>query len=78
MEILDLSVHRIKDNKYCYCSKTKKVSKPTVVSTAKKVDSMYFTSDYPEIEVYFQDLYHTYQNFHGLSHAGKHSAESLR
>lgn len=78
VRILDLSVHRIKDNKYCHCSKTKKASQPTFVSANKKTDSVFFTSDYPEIEVYFQDLYHTYQNFHGLSYSGKHSAESLR
>jgi len=77
IRILDLSIHRIKDNKYCHCSKTKKASKPNIIA-ARKMDSVFTPSEYSETDVYFQDLYHTYHNFHGLSYAGKQSAESLR
>jgi hypothetical protein len=77
---LDLAVHRIKDRKYCHCIKAKKVAKTTHISTSVKAEQAYFTSDYNEVEtdLYFQDLYHTYQNFHGLSSVTKHSGNSLR
>ena len=80
IKIMDLTVHRIKDRKYCNCTKVKKVAKASHISVSAKTEQAYFTSDYHEIEsdIYFQDLYHTYQNFHGLSSVPKHSANSVR
>lgn len=79
VKVLDLAVHRIKDRNYCHCIKTKKVVKTTHISTPPKTDLAYFTSDYHEAEsdLYFKDLYHTYQNFHGLSAVRKHTGNSL-
>jgi hypothetical protein len=80
VRILDLEIHRIKDRKYCHCSKTKKTAKSTQISTPPKAEHMYFASDYIEVEsdLYFKDLYHTYQNFHGIGSARKHSGSSAR
>lgn len=80
VKILDLAIHRIKDRRYCHCSKTKKMVKSNHIATPAKSENIYFTSDYIEMEydLYFQDLYHTYQNFHGLGSARKHSGSSVR
>jgi len=79
IKILDLTTHKIKDRNYCYCSKTKKVAAKAPISVSSKTEQVYFTSDYQEVEsdLYFKDLYHTYQNFHGLSAARKHAGNSL-
>ena len=80
VRILDLAVHQIKDRKYCHCTKVKKVAKNMHPLSPAKAEQSYFFSDYNEAEsdLYFQDLYHTYQNFHGLSSVPKHSGNSLR
>lgn len=78
VRILDLSTHRIKDRKYCNCVKVKKAVKTIHRSISARAEQAYFASDYNDIDadIYFQDLYHTYHNFHGLG--VKHSANSVR
>ncbi|MCY0969259.1 hypothetical protein [Chryseobacterium wangxinyae] len=81
VRILDLLVHRIKDRKYCSCKKAKKTRKDNYVATSAKAEYSYFNpTDFAEIEsdLYFQDLYHTYHNFHGINSSRKHSGNSIR
>jgi len=75
IRILELSEHRTHDHQYCYCSKkalpTKLVEEKPVID--KK--NMSSVRDYYEVyaDVYFKDLYHTYNNFHEIRTSGKNS-----
>ncbi|MCF2219338.1 hypothetical protein H9Q08_08470 [Chryseobacterium sp. PS-8] len=69
--IMDLAEHEENDHLHCSCAK--KAIQKRVYSQKEiyNIPTNHFVSEKHEIdnEIYFKDLYHTYNNFHGLTSA---------
>lgn len=69
IKVFDLDEHRTQDHLHCHCLKKKQTSKKKytykapkkekIISTIEKIDA--------DTDIYFKDLYYTYNNFHGIS-----------
>lgn len=67
--IIDLDQHQKHDHQYCRCTKKKAVSKKKYVHsvTRKQKDVVLIEKNEADNDIYFKDLYYTYNNFHGLN-----------
>ncbi|MCU7613150.1 hypothetical protein N0B16_01770 [Chryseobacterium sp. GMJ5] len=65
IRVLKLSEHRANDHQYCHCSK--KALQKSADKKSYITKSTVHIVDYYEVyaDLYFKDLYHTYNNFHG-------------
>lgn len=71
--IMDLKEHEENDHLHCSCVK-KPAQKPIYSQTQKEIYGIPknpFAADKHEVEneIYFKDLYYTYNNFHGINSA---------
>lgn len=69
IKIMELKDHQKQDHLHCHCLKKKAASKKKYVySASKKEKSIPMTEKIDaETDIYFKDLYYTYNNFHGIS-----------
>jgi hypothetical protein len=67
--IVDLHQHQKQDQQYCRCIKKKAVYKKkyTHSSARKQKEVVFVEKNDADTDIYFKDLYYTYNNFHGLN-----------
>ncbi|MBW7676772.1 hypothetical protein [Chryseobacterium chendengshani] len=69
IRIIKLSEHQVSDHQHCCCLKEIKTLKTVTKKTTQKDSKTEINPEKYEIEsdVYFKDLYYTYDNFHGFT-----------
>ncbi|MEA1848717.1 MULTISPECIES: hypothetical protein [Chryseobacterium] len=74
IKVVELDEHRKQDHLHCHCPKKKTVSKKKYAySASKKQHTLPAIEKYDaDTDIYFKDLYYTYNNFHGIN-AGNYS-----
>ncbi len=72
--ITDLAEHAKNDHQYCHCKKKEVTAKVKYsyesLSAERYIPNM--EKNEIETEIYFKDLYYTYNNFHGIAAASQH------
>ena len=65
--VMDLNEHAENDHEYCHCEKKVVKEGNHIQAVAKKEKNHLVIEKYEvENEIYFKDLYYTYNNFHGI------------
>ncbi|WP_294201113.1 hypothetical protein [Chryseobacterium sp. sg2396] len=72
--ITDLEEHVKDDHRYCHCKKKEiPVRSPySYESSQAEKYTPYLEKNELETEIYFKDLYYTYNNFHSIAASGHH------
>lgn len=78
IRVLELSKHQESDHQHCNCSKNTEKKRNVALRAEAKEHKLVMSTENSEIEadVYFTDLYCTYNNFHGLNAAIGRSASA--
>lgn len=65
--VVDLHEHAQNDHQYCHCKKNV-ITEEKILSAGPKLQKSIPVAEKYEIEteIYFKDLYYTYNNFHGI------------
>lgn len=71
---LSLEDHRENDHVYCHCEKKARAEKKVYMYELKKTEKTENTNEFIEkyevdTDIYFRDLYYTYNTFHGMGSA---------
>lgn len=78
IRIVELSEHQANDHRFCHC--LKKANSLRTVALGKNQKETLFPVQIDKVEmdaeIYFTDLYHTYNNFHGVNTSNKRSASA--
>jgi hypothetical protein len=73
--VMDLNEHAANDHVHCHCKKKAAKEENHIQAVAKKEKSHLVIEKYEvENEIYFKDLYYTYNNFHGIHPAGNYNS----
>lgn len=67
IQVVDLHQHSKNDHQYCHCKK-KAFTENNILSVVPKLQKSNPVIEKYEVEteIYFKDLYYTYNNFHGI------------
>lgn len=78
VRILKLSDHQANDHQHCNCVKTIEQRKTVTLKSEPKEHKLITSTENSEMEadVYFTDLYCTYNNFHGINTSVGRSASA--
>ncbi|MCJ8155116.1 hypothetical protein MKJ01_15210 [Chryseobacterium sp. SSA4.19] len=72
--VMDLEQHVENDHLYCHCNK-KAIKENHIPAVSKRQKTDLVIEKYEvETEIYFKDLYYTYNNFHGIHPAGNYNS----
>lgn len=72
--VTDLEEHAKDDHRYCNCKKKEVSAQVKYAYEALQTEKYlpYMEKNEMENEIYFKDLYYTYNNFHGIAAANHH------
>lgn len=72
--VTDLEEHAKDDHRYCNCKKKEVSAQVKYAYEALQTEKYlpYMEKNELENEIYFKDLYYTYNNFHGIAAASHH------
>ncbi len=70
--ITDLEEHAKNDHNYCHCKKKEVYTRLQYSYESSQLEKYvpYLEKNEMETEIYFKDLYYTYNNFHGIAASG--------
>lgn len=74
--ITDLKEHAKDDHRYCHCKKREVSARIKYAYESLPVEKSipYLEKNEMETEIYFKDLYYTYNNFHGIAGSGRRNS----
>ncbi|MDH6253338.1 hypothetical protein M2347_003065 [Chryseobacterium sp. H1D6B] len=77
---VSLQQHMKKDHLYCTCKKKIQIKKAVYMYELKKTENNNDPIEKYEVDtdIYFRDLYYTYNTFHGIGANHKHNSTRLR